>query len=457
MSATPDSKHLAQSIAIAQRDAAELAISSKLQALGLVAPLAASPTQDFTAMLLRLTDEFKKHPQLKSVIGREALILRCVDAARGEASQAQAEWIIQQIANLDPKTGSIGTAVMMAREYKEQSGQPLTVGRAALSEFCEKFCLNKPELVACAESAFYWLNKTLSGADWGMKRDDRRSLKCTFCETQIPETDPGLFPHPNNGCPLEITQFREKSLPMTTGSAHPDDLAIDRFAVAMKAKMAVTRAQGRAGWNDPEQCPIERLQSMLVACVAKGDPVDVGNMAMMISARGGMTVAMSQAQSGDEQHAALKALCDNHAETLRSIAKMDPLTDGDRMRQWARDALSGYIETNEATMVQLMDKLAEWERLRDPAVLHASLLRGLPAKLSRDEILHIAGDGAAEACKDANRLTWLQEQVVDTIYLDDGRIVDVRGGDVRATIDEAMMKGDIALSNRATQQKGGTA
>jgi hypothetical protein len=38
---------------------------------------------------------------------------------------------------------------------------------------------------------------------------------------------------------------------------------------------------------------------------------------------------------------------------------------------------------------------------------------------------------------DSRRLDWLQEQLVDTIYLDDGRIVDVRGGDLRKAIDEA--------------------
>lgn len=31
--------------------------------------------------------------------------------------------------------------------------------RAALLEFNAKYCLNKPDLVACAESAFYWFNK----------------------------------------------------------------------------------------------------------------------------------------------------------------------------------------------------------------------------------------------------------------------------------------------------------
>ena len=39
---------------------------------------------------------------------------------------------------------------------------------------------------------------------------------------------------------------------------------------------------------------------------------------------------------------------------------------------------------------------------------------------------------------DRELLEWLQDQIVDTIYLDDGRIIDVRGGDVRKAIAEKM-------------------
>lgn len=41
---------------------------------------------------------------------------------------------------------------------------------------------------------------------------------------------------------------------------------------------------------------------------------------------------------------------------------------------------------------------------------------------------------------DTERLNWLQEKTVDTIYLDDGRIIDVRGNDVRAAIDRAILR-----------------
>ncbi|WP_313074974.1 hypothetical protein [Melaminivora sp.] len=66
---------------------------------------------------------------------------------------------------------------------------------------------------------------------------------------------------------------------------HPDDAAVDRFAAAMKAKLAAARAKGRGGRNDPERCPTTDLQIDLRKHVHKGDPVDVGNFAMKLHQR----------------------------------------------------------------------------------------------------------------------------------------------------------------------------
>lgn len=66
---------------------------------------------------------------------------------------------------------------------------------------------------------------------------------------------------------------------------HPDDMAVDRFAVAMKAKLARKRLQGRGGWDGPE-CDADTLSRMLREHVEKGDPLDVGNLAMMLHQRG---------------------------------------------------------------------------------------------------------------------------------------------------------------------------
>lgn len=81
--------------------------------------------------------------------------------------------------------------------------------------------------------------------------------------------------------PLPEIEGRDK------GEPHTDDIAVDRFAAAMKAKLAEKRAQGYHGWDDPEDCTIEHLRNLLVKHVGKGDPVDVGNFAMMIHQRGG--------------------------------------------------------------------------------------------------------------------------------------------------------------------------
>lgn len=42
-----------------------------------------------------------------------------------------------------------------------------------------------------------------------------------------------------------------------------------------------------------------------------------------------------------------------------------------------------------------VDELIKWRKLRDPETLHANLLRGLPAQLSRATFLHLAGDHEA--------------------------------------------------------------
>ena len=51
------------------------------------------------------------------------------------------------------------------------------------------------------------------------------------------------------------------------------------------------------------------------------------------------------------------------------------------------DAVRSFLE-----MLADRDRLlAEWEKLRDPAALHANLLRGEPARLTREQLCHLAG------------------------------------------------------------------
>lgn len=91
----------------------------------------------------------------------------------------------------------------------------------------------------------------------------------------------------------------QEAVPPAAVPAHPDDAAVDRFAVAMKEKMAASRAKGRGGWDDPAQCRVEKLAAMLVQHVEKGDPVDIANFAMMIHQRGGTAIDVYEAQAVD--------------------------------------------------------------------------------------------------------------------------------------------------------------
>lgn len=94
--------------------------------------------------------------------------------------------------------------------------------------------------------------------------------------------------------------FAALNAPQHEPVAHPDDAAIDKFAAAMKAKMAKKRAEGRSGWDDPEQCTIDYLTRLFHDHVRKGDPVDIGNFAMMLWHRISAT-SLPALPKGDEQ------------------------------------------------------------------------------------------------------------------------------------------------------------
>lgn len=64
---------------------------------------------------------------------------------------------------------------------------------------------------------------------------------------------------------------------------HPDDAAVDSFAAAMKAKLAKKRDAGKHGWQG---AAATHLSALLRLHVDKGDPVDVGNLAMMLHQNG---------------------------------------------------------------------------------------------------------------------------------------------------------------------------
>ncbi len=81
-------------------------------------------------------------------------------------------------------------------------------------------------------------------------------------------------------------------------ATHTDDFAVNRFARAVKAKMARSRAKGREGWDDPARCSDELLARMLVEHLGKGNAgtfEDIGALAMMLHQRGADPAVLQQA------------------------------------------------------------------------------------------------------------------------------------------------------------------
>ena len=65
---------------------------------------------------------------------------------------------------------------------------------------------------------------------------------------------------------------------------HPDDIAVDCFAAAMKAKLKWEREQrNRSGWQAMSAADLSRI---LYEHLPKGDPVDVANLSMMLHQNG---------------------------------------------------------------------------------------------------------------------------------------------------------------------------
>lgn len=68
-----------------------------------------------------------------------------------------------------------------------------------------------------------------------------------------------------------------------------DSAAVDRFARAMREKLAASRAKGQDGWQDPSLCPEARLAEMLIGHLPKENPgnlIDIATLAMMLHERG---------------------------------------------------------------------------------------------------------------------------------------------------------------------------
>lgn len=98
-------------------------------------------------------------------------------------------------------------------------------------------------------------------------------------------TREGRIPHMPIGPRLIRYNFDDVCAALRVAQ-HPDDDAVDTFAGKMCARMSEKRDQGREGW---ESVGVDDLGLKLLRSIADGDPIDVGNYAMMIDALGGGT------------------------------------------------------------------------------------------------------------------------------------------------------------------------
>lgn len=141
-----------------------------------------------------------------------------------------------------------------------------------------------------------------------------------------------------------------KTPPTSAVPDHPDDAAVDRFAAAMKAKLAKKRDEGRGGWENKTQCSQELLSNLLREHVTKGDPLDVANLAMMLHQRGEsiaqpdweqlMSLATPQPEPTRAVPEVFKAL---HARLKAMPGRVEPI--GGQLHSYIqKDEALGWVE-----------------------------------------------------------------------------------------------------------------
>lgn len=116
-------------------------------------------------------------------------------------------------------------------------------------------------------------------------------------------------PHPSRAGLTEVKWYWW--LEQAPWIAHPDNQAVDRFAYAMKAKLAKGRAKGRGGWEDPAQVSDIALAEHLVEHLSKGNAgtfEDVANFAMMLHQRGADPMTLKTAAEIAQVAAAVEIL-----------------------------------------------------------------------------------------------------------------------------------------------------
>lgn len=169
---------------------------------------------------------------------------------------------------------------------------------------------------------------------------------------------------PRNAPDVDPNNPEAKPLPKVAPDVEEDFNLIDRFATALKGKLAASAQKGRSGWRDPNQCSVRHLAELLVhqlVAKEKADPLNIGIYAMMLHHRGGQ----------GELQLAITEFLDSYVESAKGlptaprvetssddalrgvIAQLDALPSGQlpgdvanqlaRIRQLASDSLGGGI------------------------------------------------------------------------------------------------------------------
>lgn len=163
----------------------------------------------------------------------------------------------------------------------------------------------------------------------------------------------------------ELCRLRA-ALSAPKAEAHPDDKAVDRFAEAMKIKLAQKRKEGRGGWWDDAYCSNSELSAMLREHVEKGDPLDVGNLAMMLHQRGERIAPAPKAEAKDYPAALFRRAQDTAARAAARFPQPNYVTL--KIAEEAGEVVRGAVHYAEERM--------EWIEVEEEIVqLMAMLIR----------------------------------------------------------------------------------
>ena len=145
------------------------------------------------------------------------------------------------------------------------------------------------------------------------------------------EADANLLEKERDEARAELSALKAQQV-----EQHPDDEAVDRFAVAMKAKLAKSREKGRHGWQTASAA---HLSGLLYHHMYKADPLDVANLAMMLHQNGKAIELPHEARHDKGEVQRLREALEWYAEKAKQCRKIG--ADGDNARQ-ALDLDGGF-------------------------------------------------------------------------------------------------------------------